>query len=165
MKYLPLFHLTHFLGIHPFNGRLFLCLPILGETLLVCFCFLNWSALTPCLCGVNFCGRRPVRLSGAVSLISWTWCSFDAVYAIYVGSLGVLGFWLFWVCSSLDPSLQLADWGSLLPLHQVCCCAGAARTKSQSPGNKPTKITPTHHPTINSKLTSINKGVKRVRLL
>ena len=167
MKYLPLFHLTHFLGIHPFNGRLFLCLPILGETLLVCFCFLNWSALTPCFCGVNFYDRRPVGFSGVVSLIYWTWCSWDALYAIYVGSLVVIGFWLLLGHCLVGPSLQLVDWGSP---GLVCYCAGAAQTKSQSLRNKPTpgKITPTRNPTINSinnKWTSINKVVKRLRLL
>ena len=117
-----------------FDSSLFLCLPILGDSLLVCFCFLNWSALTPCLCGVTPClcyGRSPVGFSGAVSLISWTWFSWDALYAIYVGSQDVTGFWS-WLGHSL------ADWGSLHPPRLVCCCAVVSRTKPQSPGNKST---------------------------
>ena len=108
----------------PFIWDLFLCLPIVCETLLVNLCFLNWYVLTPWVCGVNFSGRRPVRLSGAVSLISWTCCSW---YAVYIGSLYVFGFWLLLGLSLVGPSLQLVNCGSLHPPHLVCCCAGADR--------------------------------------
>ena len=67
------------------------------------------------------------------------------------------------------PSLLLVDWGSHWPPRLVCYCAGAARTKPQNPGSKPTsaKISLPHisNPTINSKWTSIDKSVKRLRLL
>ena len=142
--------------------------PIICETLLVCFCFLNWSVLTPWVCGVNFYCRRPMRFSGSVSFITWTWCSWVALYAFYVGSLDVIGFWLLLGHSLVGPSLQLVDWGSLYPPRLVCCCAGASRTKPQIPGNKPTSakwLPPPHNSTINSKWTSINKVVKRLRLL
>ena len=108
----------------PFIWGLFLCLPIVCETLLVSLCFLNWSVLTPWVCGVKFYDRRPVRCSGEVSLIPWTWCSWALVY---VSSLDVFGFWLLLGVSLGGPSLQLVTWGSLSPPHLVCCCAGAER--------------------------------------
>ena len=150
----------------PFHRMSFLCL-IICETLLVCLCFLNWSVLTPWVCGVNFYGRRPVRFSGAISLISWAWRSWDALYAIYVGSLDIIVFWLLLGHSVLDTSLWLVDWRPLCPPCLVCCCAYPARTKPQRPGNKPTSAEITHpcNPTINSKRISINVGVKWVRLL
>ena len=155
----------------PFNWGLFLCLLILGKALLVCFWFLNCSALTPCLCGVNFYGKTPLGISGAVSLISWTWHFWDALYALYFDSLDVIGFWLLFSHSFMGLFLQLDHWGSLHPPCLVCCCAGTARTKphflNKSSGNNPTlaRITPTHNSTINGKWTSINKGIKRLRLL
>ena len=136
-------------------------------TLLVCFCVLDWSALTPCLHGVIFCGRRSVGLSGAASLITWAWRSWAALYAINVGSLVVVGFWLLLGRSFGGPSLWMAECKSPRLPHLVCYCTGASRTKPNSPGNKttPAKLTPTHNHTINSKWGSINKGVKRLRLL
>ena len=102
----------------PFDWRLFLCLPVLGS-LLVCFCFLNWSVLTPWVCGVNFYGRRPVRFNGAFSLISWTCCSWAV---IYVGSLDVFGFSLLLGLSLVGPWFQLVYWGWLHPPCLVCYC-------------------------------------------
>ena len=63
-------------------------------------------------------------------------------------------------------SLQLIHWGSLHPPHLVCYCAGAARTnhKSQGTNSPPQKYPPPHNPTMNWKWTSINKGVKILRL-
>ena len=46
---------------------MFLCLPIVCETLLVGLCFLSCSVLTPWVFGVNFCDRIPVRFNGTVS--------------------------------------------------------------------------------------------------
>ena len=106
---------------------LFLCLPIICETILICFCFFNLWILTPWVYFMNFYGRRPVRFSGAVSLISWTCCSWDALYAIYVACLDVIGFWLLLCHSLLSPSFQLVDWALLCPLCFVCCCVGAVR--------------------------------------
>ena len=125
----------------PFPWGLFPCLPIVCETLLVSLCFLNWSVLTSWVCDVNFYGRRPVRFSSAVSWISWSCCSWDAVY---VDSLDEIGFWLVLGHSLVDLPFQLVGWGSLRPPRLVCCCAGAARRKTQSPENKPTstKISP-----------------------
>ena len=73
--------------------------------------------------GVNFCGRRPVRFSGAVSLISWACWSWAVIYG---GSLYVFGFWLLLGLSLVGPSLQLANWGSLHPPHLVFCHVGGA---------------------------------------
>ena len=105
----------------PFIWGLFLCLPIFCETLLLSLCFLNWSVLTPWICGVNFYGRRPMRFSGAVSLISWICCS---SVVIYVGSLYVFVFWLLLGLSLVGPPLQLVNWRSLCPPPLVFCCAG-----------------------------------------
>ena len=105
---------------------------------------LNWSVLIPWVCFVNLYGRRSMIFSSAVSLISWTCFFWDALSAIYVGSLYVIEFWLLLGHSLVRTSLRLVDCGSLRPRHLVCCCAGAAWTKPQSPGNKPIpgKITP-----------------------
>ena len=109
---LPLFHLAFFLRLPPFIWALFLCLPIVCESLLVSLCFLNWSVLSPWVYGVNFYGRMPVGFSGAVSLISWTHWPWAVVY---IGSLYVFGFWLLLGVSLVGPSLQLVNWGSLHP--------------------------------------------------
>ena len=114
---------------------------------------------------MNSYGRRTVRFNGAVSLISWTWFSWDTLYDVYVGSLDVIEFWLSFFCRSFPPPGWLRV---TLLTTSVCCFAGAARTKPQSPGNKPTSVkitTSSYNPTINSKWTSFNKGVKRLRLL
>ena len=126
---LSIFHWALFLRIPPFLliGGCFSPPPIICGTLLVCFCFLNWSVLIFWLCGMNFYGGRHVKYSGAVSLITWTWCSWDALYAFYAGSLDVFGFLLLLGLSLLGPSLQLFDWGSLWPPHLVCSCEGADR--------------------------------------
>ena len=47
--------------------------------------------------------------SNGLNLIFLIWCSWDALYAIYVGSLVVIGFWLFWGGSLASPSFQLAE--------------------------------------------------------
>ena len=74
----------------PFIWGLFLCLPIVCETLPVSLCFLSCSVLTPWINGVNVCGRIPVKFSCTVSLISGAYCSWAVVY---VGSVCVFGFW------------------------------------------------------------------------
>ena len=122
----------------PLDWGLFLCLPIICGTLLVCFCFLNLSILTIWLCDVNFYDGRSVRFSGSVSLIIWTGWFWDALDAFYADSLDVIGFWLLLGISLVGPSLQLFDWGSILPPHLVCCCAGVAWSKPQSWRSKPT---------------------------
>ena len=145
----PLLHLALFLWIYLFLliGDCFLschylwdasCLLLLIK--LICFDFLSlW---------LNFYGRRPVRFSGAVSLISWMWCSWEA-YVVYIGFLDVIGVWLLLGLSLVGPSLKLVDCGSLHPRCLVCYCVGGARTKPQSPWNKSTtiKITPPCNPT------------------
>ena len=108
----------------PFIWGLFLCLPIVCETLPVSLCCLSWSVLTPWIYGVNFCGRIPVRFSGTISLISqpyWSWA------VNYVGSLYVLGFWLLLGLSLMSLSHQLVIWGSVCPPPLVFCCAGVGR--------------------------------------
>ena len=99
----------------PFIWGLFLCLPIVCETLLVSLCFLNWSVLTPWVCGVNFSGRRPVRLSGAVSLISWSYWPWALVS---VGSVYVFGFWFLLGLSLVGLCHQLVIWGAVP--HLLC---------------------------------------------
>ena len=84
-------------------------------TLFVCFCLLDLSALTPCLCRVAFCGKRPVGLNGLVSLFSWPGCFWGALYVTYVGCLVVVGFWLLSGHSLLGPSFRLDDWESHCP--------------------------------------------------
>ena len=138
----------------PLDLGLFLCLPTVYGTLLVCLCFLNLPVLSFWLCGVNFYGGRPVRYGGAVSLITWTWCSCDALYAFYVCSLDVIGFWLLLGLSFVLPSLLLVGWGPLNPPCPVCCCARAARTKPQSPGDKPA---PTNTTPPTTPLSTANK--------
>ena len=108
----------------PFIWGLFLCLPIVWETLLVSLCFLSWSVLTPWVFGVNVCDRIRVRFSGVVSLFSWAHWSWAL---IYVGSLYVFGFWLMLGLCLVGLPLQLVNWGSLHPPHLVFCCAGVAR--------------------------------------
>ena len=156
---LPLFYLAFFLRSPPFLfiGGCFFFFPLfVGLFLfafffkLICFDFLTlWCELL---------WWRPVRYSRAVSLITLTWCSWDVLYAFYAGFLHVIGFWLLLGHSFMGPSLSLVDWGSLCPPRLICCCAGAAWTKPQSPGNKPTptNICPPNNPTINIKWTSIN---------
>ena len=130
-------------------------------------CILDWFALTPCLHGMSFCGRRPVGLSGTVSLISLAWYSWAALYAIYIGSLDIILFWLFWSHSLVGSSLQLAHWESLYPPCLLYCCTGAARTKLNSPGNKPmsAKIAPNDNHTVKSKWTNISKYAKNVKTI
>ena len=99
---------------------LILCLLTVCETLLVSLLFLNWSVLTPWVYGVNFYGQRPVRFSSAVSLISWSCCSWAVVY---VGYLYVFGFWLLLGLFLVCPSLHLFSRGSLHSPHLVFCCA------------------------------------------
>ena len=109
----------------PFIWGLFLCLPIICETLLVSLCFLNWySVLTRWVSGVNFYGRTPVRFSSAVSLISWACWSWAV---IYVGSLYVLGFQFLLSLSLVGLSYQVVIWGSVCPPRLVFCCAGVGR--------------------------------------
>ena len=103
----------------PFIWGLFLCVPIVCETLLVSLCFLNWSILTPWVYGRNLYGRIPVGFSGAVSLISWAHWSFAVVY---FGSLYVFGLWLLLGLSLMGPSLELVNWVSLHPPYLVLCC-------------------------------------------
>ena len=108
----------------PFIWGLFLCLPVVCETLLVSLCFLNRSVLTPRVSGVKFYGRRSARFSGAVSLISWARWSWAVVY---VGALYVFGFWLLLGLSLVGPCHQLVNWGSLSPPALVICCASGGR--------------------------------------
>ena len=108
----------------PFIWGLFLCLPMVCQTLLVSLCFLIWSVLTPWVYGVNFHGRRPVRFSGAVSLISWARWSWSVAYVV---SVYIFGFWLLLGLSLVGPSLQLVNWGSLHPPPPLFCCAGVGR--------------------------------------
>ena len=78
----------------PFICSLFLCLPIVCETLPVSLCFLSCSVLSPWVFGVKFCDKIPVRFSGTVSLVSrsyWSWA------VVYVGSVYVFGFSSCWV--------------------------------------------------------------------
>ena len=112
----------------------FLCLPIVCETLLVSLCFFNWSLLTPWVCGVNFYGRRHVSFSGAVSLISWTCCSWGD---IYVGSLDVTAFWLSLGHSLFGPSLQLVDWGSLCTSHLYAVVQVLPEENQKAQGTNP----------------------------
>ena len=105
---LPLFHLALFLRLLPFLWGVFVCLPIVCETLPVSLCFLSCCVVTPWIYGVNFCGRVPVRFSGTVSLISWAYWSWAVVY---VGSMYVFGFWLLLGLSLVDSSHQLVNWG------------------------------------------------------
>ena len=108
----------------PFIWGLFICLPIVCETLLVSLCFLNWSVLTPLVYGVNLYARITVRFSAVVSLISWAYWSWAI---IYVDSLYVFGFSLLLGFSLVGPSLQLVNWWSLHPPCLVFCCAGVDR--------------------------------------
>ena len=73
-----------------------------------------------------FCGRSPVGLSGTVSPNSWAGFSRDALYAIYVGSLVVIGFWLLLALSLGGFPHWLAGWESHPPPHLAQCCIGAA---------------------------------------
>ena len=110
----------------PFIWGLFLCLPIVCETLPVNLCFWICSVLTPWVnfYGVNFCGRIPVRFSGIVSLISrsyWSWA------VVYVGSVYVFGFRFLLGLSLVGLSHQLVIWGSVYLPPLVFCCAGVGR--------------------------------------
>ena len=108
----------------PFIWGLFLCLPIVCETLPDSLCFLSCSVLTPWIYGVHFFGRIAVRFSGTVFLISkayWPWG------VVYVGSVFIFGFWLLLGLSLVGPSHQLVTWGSVCPLPLVFCCAGVGR--------------------------------------
>ena len=71
--------------------------------------------------GVNFYGRRPVRFSGTVSLISSARRSWAV---IYVGSWYVFGFWLLLGVSLVGLSLQKVNWESLHLPRLLFCCAG-----------------------------------------
>ena len=108
----------------PFIWGLFLCLPIVFETLPVSLCFLKYSVLVSWVYGVNFCGRIPVRFRGTASLISQSYWSWAVVYA---GSVYVFGFWFLLGLSLVGPSHQLVIWGSVCPLPLVFCCAGVGR--------------------------------------
>ena len=96
----------------PFIWGLFLCLPIVCETLPVSLCFLSCSVLTPWVFGVNFCDRIPVRFSGTVSLISQ---SFWSCAVVYVGSVYVFGCWFLLGLSLVGLPHQLVIWGSVCP--------------------------------------------------
>ena len=119
-------------------------------TPLVCFCILDYSALTLCLCGVTVVGHLWDSVVKTPS--SWTWCPWDAICALYVVSVVVTGLWLLFSHSLVGFSLWLADWESLCPPHLVCCCTDAARTKPNSQETNPqiTEVTTTHNRIINN---------------
>ena len=134
---------SFFLGIPPFF--------LIGgsphfRTLLVCFCFLDWSALTPCLCGVNFYVRTPVGFSGAVSLISWAGCSRHVLCVGYVDSPIAFGSRFLWpIHCGIFP---LAGWEAQTPPHFVSHCTGADKAK---PNNTETKNKASNSPNNSSK--------------
>ena len=143
---LPLSHLVFFLRIPPFLWLEVVSLPshylwdssyFLLLVKFICFDSLSFWC--------EFYGRRPVRFKGAVSLITWTSCSWDALYAVCVGSLDVTGFWLLLSCSLVGSSLQLVDWGSLHPPHlAVVQVLLEQNHKTQETNPHPQKYPPTH---------------------
>ena len=163
----PLLNLALLGGIFlPIWMGLFLCLPILGDSSCLFLC-IRFICFDPCLHGVNFYCKIPMGFIGAVSLISWTSCSWDPLYAIYVGSLAIIGFCLLLDRPLVGPShLCLTESHSthhvLYTLVQVL---SEQNQTAQETNPHPTKITPTHNHTINSKWANFHKGVKRLWLL
>ena len=128
-----------------------------------CLSFLNWSVLTPLVCDVNFYDRTPVRFSDAVSLIPWTWCSWDALYAFSAGFLDVIGFCLLLGHSLLGPSSSWLTEGHSThhELYAVVQVLQEENHSAQGTNPHPQKTSPlSHNSNINSKLTDINKGIK-----
>ena len=133
----------------------------------VCFYILNWSAFILCLRKVTFYGRSLVRLSGLLSLNSWTVNSKDALYAVYVGSFVLIGFWLLLTHFLVGSPLWLADLESQPPSYLVCCCTGTARIKQNNPANNThtSKNIPQSLLWYHNKWAKICKRGKRIRIL
>ena len=75
-----LFNIVSETSTFPFIWGLFLFIPIVCETFPVSLWFLSCSVLFPWAYCVKSCGRVPVKFSGTVSLISWSYWSCAVVY-------------------------------------------------------------------------------------